>query len=510
MIDYFYKCLPKRIYQNGDYVLEAVQPEHIEKIREWRNGQMDILRQAKLISKEEQIIYYKNHVWPEMDKNQPDKILLSIFEDQKLIGYGGLTNISWDNLRGEISFLLDTDIANTKKDYGELLPIFLMLMKQIAFNELKLFRIYGELFDLRPKYEKTFENSGFKLEGVLKEHNVIKGKPVNSKIYGILKKVELNHDDLKKINPNILITSISKKVPMIRSVVKGVKKINGAIKIIGGDSNDLCIGKYFVDQFWKMPQLNELSFKNLIDYCKENKIGLIIPTRDGELNYFSSIKDDLLKENIFVMVSDKENILLCLDKLQFSQLKKINAIPSSENVNEISSNRYVVKERFGAGSHNIGINLNKNNAISFAEKLNNPIYQPFIIGYEISVDAYISRKGTVKGLIMRRRDNVINGESIITTSFHDKNMEKEFNRILSYLNLYGHVILQAIISDKGEVFIIECNPRFGGASTLSIYAGLDSFYWAYLESMKAPIENYPYVRCKKEIKQVRYPNDYYP
>jgi hypothetical protein len=32
MTDYFYKCLPKRIYQNGDYILEAVQSEHIEKV----------------------------------------------------------------------------------------------------------------------------------------------------------------------------------------------------------------------------------------------------------------------------------------------------------------------------------------------------------------------------------------------------------------------------------------------------------------------------------------------
>ena len=88
-------------------------------------------------------------------------------------------------------------------------------------------------------------------------------------------------------------------------------------------------------------------------------------------------------------------------------------------------------------------------------------------------------------------------------------VEDEFKGTLVSLNLYGHVILQAIISDKNEVFIIECNPRFGGASTLSVHAGLDSFYWAYLESMKVSIKDYPFIRSQKELTQVRYPQDFY-
>ena len=187
MISYYYKCLSRKIYQVSDYTLEAVQSAHIEKIRIWRNEQMDVLRQSSPISKEEQIHYYENQVWREMDKNHPDKILLSIMANGELIGYGGLTNISWANLRGEISFMLDTKIANTKKDYGESFPIFLKLIKNIAFNELKLFRIYGELFDLRPKYAKVYENENFTLEGILKGHTRLKNKPIDSLIYALLK-----------------------------------------------------------------------------------------------------------------------------------------------------------------------------------------------------------------------------------------------------------------------------------------------------------------------------------
>ena len=157
MTEYYYQCLPKRLYQQGNYTLEAVQPKHIEKIRIWSNEQMHVLRQSKSISKEGQIAYYKKHVWPEMKKNNPDKILFSLKFDGELQGYGGLVNISWENLRGEISFLIKTDVANTKKDYDEYFPNFLILIQNIAFGELSLYRIFGELFDLRPKYSKAFE-----------------------------------------------------------------------------------------------------------------------------------------------------------------------------------------------------------------------------------------------------------------------------------------------------------------------------------------------------------------
>ena len=30
---------------------------------------------------------------------------------------------------------------------------------------------------------------------------------------------------------------------------------------------------------------------------------------------------------------------------------------------------------------------------------------------------------------------------------------------------------------KGQIYIIECNPRIGGASTVSINNGLDAFFW---------------------------------
>jgi hypothetical protein len=97
MTEYYYQCLPKRLYQQGNYTLEAVQSEHIEKLRQWRNEQMDILRQSNPISKDDQIHYYEKNILSELNSDCPDNILLSLKYDNQLIGYGGLVNIRRPN-----------------------------------------------------------------------------------------------------------------------------------------------------------------------------------------------------------------------------------------------------------------------------------------------------------------------------------------------------------------------------------------------------------------------------
>ena len=503
----FYKCLPQKTYKIEEYVYEAVQHEDIESIRQWRNEQVDVLRQTHDIGREEQIEYFKNNVWPEMGTDHPDKILISIKINGKLIGYGGLVNISWTNLRGEISFLADRNFAFTEKDEAKSFQKFLRFITNLAFSELSLNRLFGELFDIRPIYKKVFENEGFNKEGVLRQNNIVNGKNVDSLVYGILNNSSFKKTDSRLTKHNVLITGISKKVPLIQSVMFSVNKIDKSIKIIGGDSNDSCIGKYFVDEFWNMPIIEELSVDALVEFCDQKNIRIIIPTRDGELEYFSEIKDQLENHKIVVLTSDKETIKTCLDKLKFSKLEGINAIPTSENIEDLDADRFVVKERFGAGAKKIGINLTKEESLKHSDFLDHAIYQPYIVGQEISVDSYITRGNKVKGIVMRYRELIVDGESQITTTFQDVNLEKKIEKILKSLHLYGHVILQSIISNNGDFHVIECNPRFGGASTLSIAAGLDSFYWAYLEATGSKIVDYPFMRSQKDITQVRYPND---
>lgn len=320
----------------------------------------------------------------------------------------------------------------------------------------------------------------------------------------------LKHQSVEQEKTAVLVTSISRKTGLLKAVRKAADKL-GNVSLIGGDLNKNAIGKYFVDEFWEMPALVDLTAEKVIDYCKKKHIRLIIPSRDGELEFWSSLKNKLAANGIAVMVSPEKAIHCCLDKLQFYKTLaelKFPAIPTVSDIHELKGiTSYVVKERFGAGSLSIGLNLTKEQAIEHAKKLSNPVFQPYISGEELSVDIYVDKKNKTKGVIARKRELVVNGESQITTMVEHPVLEKLSAELVEKIQLTGHVILQVLIDDAQQFHIIECNSRFGGASTLSLHCGLDSFYWALLEANGTDISAYPFFKSKTTKTQVRFPED---
>lgn len=303
---------------------------------------------------------------------------------------------------------------------------------------------------------------------------------------------------------NILITSISKKVSLVKQVKKAAEKAGFIDKVYGADVDAECIASYFTDEFWKMPSLSELAVEEFIRYCVEHDISYIIPTRDGELSYFAKHEKALREHGIFVMISSQGAVERTLDKYEFSNellQKQFPVIPAYLTIDQVpDAQRFAVKERFGFGSKNVGLKLDRQAALKHAEQLSEPLFQPFIEGIEYSIDLYVSRNGKVKGAIARKRDVVLDGESFVTTIVDNPVLNRLAVNAVESMKLYGHVMLQVIEDSNGQFHIIECNARFGGASSASLHAGLDSFYWFLIESKGQDLSDYRFV--KKDIKRI--------
>lgn len=309
---------------------------------------------------------------------------------------------------------------------------------------------------------------------------------------------------------SVLITSVSVKVPMVRAVMAAVNRYNAAGQVFGADANADCVGRYFVDGFWESPRDTDLMVEDVISWCKHNRVGVIFPSRDGELVFWARHRGLLAEYGISVMVSAVEAVGTCLDKLAFHQHcvdAGFPAIDTNQVCDQIPGDRLVVKERFGAGAGNIGLDLDPASALQHAQCLDCPIFQPYIEGDEISADLYVSRSGRVMDVVLRRRDLVVNGESQVTTTFRDNSIEALCKAMSDTLALCGHVMFQILVDQYGEPHIVECNCRFGGASTLSIESGLDSFYWFLLESAGGSLEDVKTDIERLVLRQIRYAAD---
>jgi len=182
-----YRCLPFADIHENDLRLRPLCAGDMLKIMEWRNSQMDILRQNTPLTAPAQMKYYYEYIEPEYNKKAPKQILFSVYYEETFVSYGGLVHIDWSARRGELSFICDPKIVNNLQKYKLIFLSFISAIKKIAFRGLDLHRIFTETYDVRPHHIAILESTGFAYEGCMKDHVQINGQFVDSLLHGCVR-----------------------------------------------------------------------------------------------------------------------------------------------------------------------------------------------------------------------------------------------------------------------------------------------------------------------------------
>ena len=179
-----YICLHQQEHHIDNYSIVPLRYEDRFLIMKWRNEQIYHLRQTHPLTEDDQQRYFDNVVAKLYDNPKPDQILFSYLEKGECIGYGGLVHINWIDHNAEISFIMDTSLE--AEHFAEHWGKYLTLLKSVAFEDLKLHKIYTYAFDLRPHLYPIFEKNGFCREATLKEHFFYKGGYKDVVIHSII------------------------------------------------------------------------------------------------------------------------------------------------------------------------------------------------------------------------------------------------------------------------------------------------------------------------------------
>ena len=283
----------------------------------------------------------------------------------------------------------------------------------------------------------------------------------------------------------VLFSSLSGKTALLKEVVHDVQSHNPDSIVMGADCNPDCPGASEVEYFINMPRLDKLSDEDLLQFCIENKITHVLPTRDGELNFWATKRDLLANIGVTPWVSGGTFLKSCEDKMDFFQKWKDSAIPAIPTFNKITPsmpNSWVVKERKGSASRKIGVNLSAEKAVQMAAGLIDPIFQPFIPGKEFSAETWVNHRNQCHGVLLRWREKVVDGESHHSTVFRNSIWEAKLKKVFEHQSgARGHCLAQVLVDASGGLNLIEINPRLGGASPLAFRAGLHSIKWHLME-----------------------------
>ena len=311
-----YKCLNKQEYKIGDYRIVPIRDEDRYLIMQWRNEQIYHLRQNKYLSKKNQDIYFDDIVHPQKKQKNPDQILFSFLEGSNCIAYGGLVHLNWEDKNGEISFVMKT--ALEKERFTLLWNNFLNLIKQVAFKELDLHKIYTYAFDVRPKLYEPLIKNGFINEGHLRDHCIIDSKYHDVFYHSLLNPLHsISIRDVKKEDEDLLF--YWRNDPEVRASAFNTNKINleNHRKWFTNKLSDEKCKIYIFESFGEYPigqvRLELLNEKWMIDFSIDSsyrglglgeKIINEIVNLENEKDLFAQVK----KKNIAsVKIFEKQN-----------------------------------------------------------------------------------------------------------------------------------------------------------------------------------------------------------
>ena len=183
-----YSFLKFNDYSFENYTLLPLRYEDISKIKKWRNDQISVLRQNKILTDADQENYYQELMKKSFFNPKPNEILFSFLLDDTCIGYGGMVYVDWDKKTAEISFITETKRANLNEIYQNDFTAFITILFRISFSELLFNKLTTETYGIRTNTLRILDQLGFQLKKIDKKKILINNEMYDSFHHEYLKK----------------------------------------------------------------------------------------------------------------------------------------------------------------------------------------------------------------------------------------------------------------------------------------------------------------------------------
>ncbi len=295
---------------------------------------------------------------------------------------------------------------------------------------------------------------------------------------------------------NILLTSVGRRAYLVKYFQEALQG-NGEVHVCNSD--DLTVAFKYADKAVISPLIYDDNYiQFLLDYCKKNKIDIMLSLFDIDLLMLAKHKSDFEKIGTRVIVSDKDFISICNDKWLTYLFLKENGfnIPKTYLsldmvLEEIGNGNLVypiiVKPRFGCGSISLSIADNEESllylykqnikAISTsylryesAVTENKVIFQEFLKGQEYGVDCINDLNGNFVNAIVKKKLAMRAGETDIAETVELPVIFETTKKIAKLSHHIANLDMDVFLVN-GEPYVLEMNARFGGGYPFSHIAG---------------------------------------
>lgn len=280
------------------------------------------------------------------------------------------------------------------------------------------------------------------------------------------------------MNHNIIITSVGQRVALVRDFKETLVRFYAEAKVFTTDMNpELAPAAYVSDGCFEVLRVTDENYiSQLLDICKKNEIGMIVPTIDTELLVLAENKKLFNDNDIIVCVSDLDFIKVCRDKRNTGDFLEKHNIRVPKAVDKYNPTFPLFAKPYD-GSLSTNLHYIKNAEELTQDILDDPklLFMEYIdkeTYKEYTIDMYYGTDNCVKCIVPRERIKIRAGEINKGRTVKCPLMDYIKERLDKIEGCIGCICIQVFFNPLTEDVVgIEINPRFGGGYPQSYAAG---------------------------------------
>lgn len=297
---------------------------------------------------------------------------------------------------------------------------------------------------------------------------------------------------------NILLLSAGRRVELAQAFKSEISARGMNARLIATEMKpEISAACQVVDQSVKAPRVTDPSFIDfLLDTCKAQQVGLVVPTIDTELLLLSQHREAFAAEGVDLIISDESLVRDCRDKRLTAELFKRLGIHTPKIYGR-SAIEFPCFAKPYDGSCSIGAAPVRtpemlSDAMLADEKM---IFMELIDSshQEYTVDAYYDRQGRLRCFVPRLRIETRAGEVSKGVTLRNHVYDYLKDKLGDLKGARGCITLQLFSNaETGRFAALEINPRFGGGYPLSYSAGANYPGWLideYLLGKEVPFKD---------------------
>ncbi len=285
---------------------------------------------------------------------------------------------------------------------------------------------------------------------------------------------------------NILFTNIGRRVALVKHFREVFKELSIKGKLVGADLSFTAPAIHIVDKKYQICPISSVNYiPELRNICVNENIDVLISLLDTDLFILAENKKEFEEIGTKVLISSKEVVDICRDKVKTYKFLKTNCIDTPklvkyEEVLSGENNFFPLILKPSKGSASKGVKkINNLDELNFHYyKIEDPILQEYVTGTEYTVDVLVDLEGKIRCIVPRERLEVRAGEVSKGVTVKDQRIIIVVQKCIDALKgALGPITVQGFLNNEGKYKITEINPRFGGGHPLSIAAGADFPRW---------------------------------